>query len=165
MNKLATFAGGCFWCMVKPFDQYEGVRKVVSGYTGGHTENPTYEEVCSDTTGHIEAIQITFDDEVISYEELLNIYWKQIDPTDSGGQFNDRGHKYKTVIFYHDEEQKELAYKSKRELEESKIMKQRITIKTIIRKILITIIDIMLVLVGTSLQKKVGIEITWIESY
>ena len=93
MNKLATFAGGCFWCMVKPFDQYEGVRKVVSGYTGGHTENPTYEEVCSDTTGHIEAIQITFDDEVISYEELLNIYWKQIDPTDSGGQFNDRGHK------------------------------------------------------------------------
>lgn len=121
MNKLATFAGGCFWCMVKPFDQYEGVRKVVSGYTGGHTENPTYEEVCSDTTDHIEAIQITFDDEVISYEELLNIYWKQIDPTDSGGQFNDRGHKYKTVIFYHDEEQKELAYKSKRELEESKI--------------------------------------------
>ena len=84
-------------------------------------ENPTYEEVCSDTTDHIEAIQITFDDEVISYEELLNIYWKQIDPTDSGGQFNDRGHKYKTVIFYHDEEQKELAYKSKRELEESKI--------------------------------------------
>ena len=180
MNKLATFAGGCFWCMVKPFDQYEGVGKVVSGYTGGHTENPTYEEVCSDTTGHIEAIQITFDDEVISYEELLNIYWKQIDPTDSGGQFNDRGHKYKTVIFYHDEEQKELAYKSKRELEESKIfnlpivqkyyqlqyfMKQRITIKTIIRKILITIIDIMLVLVDTSLQKKVGIEITWIESY
>ena len=105
--KKAIFAGGCFWCMVKPFDQYEGVRKVVSGYTGGHTENPTYEEVCSDTTDHIEAIQITFDDEVISYEELLNIYWKQIDPTDSGGQFNDRGHKYKTVIFYHDEEQKE----------------------------------------------------------
>ena len=120
MEKLATFAGGCFWCMVKPFDQYEGVKKVVSGYTGGHTENPTYEEVCTDTTGHIEAIQITYDDEIISYEELLNVYWKQIDPTDSGGQFNDRGHKYKTVIFYHDEEQRELAQKSKKELEESK---------------------------------------------
>ena len=123
MDKLATFAGGCFWCMVKPFDQYEGVKRVVSGYTGGHTENPTYEEVCSDTTGHIEAIQITYDDELINYEELLNIYWKQIDPTDSGGQFNDRGHKYKTVIFYHDEKQKELAEKSKKELQESGIFK------------------------------------------
>ena len=123
MDKLATFAGGCFWCMVKPFDQYEGVKRVVSGYTGGHTENPTYEEVCSDTTGHIEAIQITYDDELISYEDLLNIYWKQIDPTDSGGQFNDRGHKYKTVIFYHDEKQKELAEKSKQELQESGIFK------------------------------------------
>ena len=69
--QLATFAGGCFWCMVKPFDQYEGSKKVVSGYTGGHTENPTYEEVCTDTTGHIEAIQITYDDEIISYEELI----------------------------------------------------------------------------------------------
>ena len=126
MNKLATFAGGCFWCMVKPFDQYEGVIKVVSGYTGGHTQNPTYEEVCSDTTGHIEAIQITYDDELISYEELLNIYWKQIDPTDSGGQFNDRGHKYKTVIFYHDEEQKQLAEKSKKQLEESKVFNNKI---------------------------------------
>ena len=121
MKKLATFAGGCFWCMVKPFDQYEGVMNVLAGYTGGNTENPTYEEVCSDTTGHIEAIQITFDDDVISYEELLNIYWKQIDPTDIGGQFNDRGHKYKTVIFYHDEEQRELAQKSKEELEKSSI--------------------------------------------
>ena len=126
MKKLATFAGGCFWCMVKPFDQYEGVIKVVSGYTGGHTKNPTYEEVCSDTTGHIEAVQITFDDEIISYEELLNIYWKQIDPTDSGGQFNDRGYKYKTVIFYHDEKQKELAQKSKKELEENKVFNQPI---------------------------------------
>lgn len=123
MEKLATFAGGCFWCMVKPFDRYEGVMKVVSGYTGGHTKNPTYEEVCTDTTGHIEAIQITYDDELISYEELLNIYWKQIDPTDIGGQFNDRGHKYKTVIFYHDEEQRQLAEKSKKQLDESKIFK------------------------------------------
>ena len=131
MNKLATFAGGCFWCMVKPFDQYKGVISVVSGYIGGHTKNPTYEEVLSDTTGHIEAIQITFDDEEITYEELLNIYWKQIDPTDSGGQFNDRGHKYKTAIFYHDNEQKELAKKSKKELEESKIFSKPIVTEII----------------------------------
>ena len=123
MNKLATFAGGCFWCMVKPFDKYEGVIKVVSGYTGGHVENPTYEEVCSNTTGHIEAIQITYDEDIISYEELLNIYWKQIDPTDEGGQFNDRGHKYKTVIFYHDEEQKNIATKSKENLQNSNVFK------------------------------------------
>jgi peptide methionine sulfoxide reductase msrA/msrB len=121
MRKIATFAGGCFWCMVKPFDQYEGVQKVVSGYTGGHTKNPTYEEVCTDKTGHIEAIQITYDNEVISYKELLDIFWNQIDPTDEGGQFNDRGHKYKTAIFYHDEEQKNIAMKSKKELEESEI--------------------------------------------
>ena len=131
MNKLATFAGGCFWCMIKPFDQYKGVISVVSGYIGGHTKNPTYEEVLSDTTGHIEAIQITFDDEEITYEELLNIYWKQIDPTDSGGQFNDRGHKYKTAIFYHDNQQKELAKKSKKELEESKIFSQPIVTEII----------------------------------
>lgn len=121
MNKLATFAGGCFWCMVKPFDKYEGVIKVTSGYTGGHTENPTYEQVCTDTTGHIEAIQILFNDEVISYKELLDIYWSQIDPTDEGGQFNDRGHKYKTAIFYHNEKQKNEAIKSKEELEKSNL--------------------------------------------
>ncbi len=119
MNKLATFSGGCFWCMVKPFDKYEGVLKVVSGYTGGHVENPTYEQVCSDTTGHIEAVQITYEDSIISYKELLDIFWKQIDPTDENGQFNDRGHKYKTAIFYHDEEQKNIAEKSKNDLENS----------------------------------------------
>ena len=123
MNKLATFAGGCFWCMVKPFDKYEGVIKVVSGYTGGHVKNPTYEQVCSDTTGHIEAIQITYDEDIISYEELLNIYWKQIDPTDEGGQFNDRGHKYKTVIFYHDDKQRDIATKSKENLQNSNVFK------------------------------------------
>ncbi len=121
MKKLATFAGGCFWCMVKPFDKYKGVKKVISGYTGGHTKNPTYEQVCSDKTGHIEAIQINYDDETISYKELLDIFWNQIDPTDEGGQFNDRGYKYKTAIFYHDEEQKNIAMKSKKELEESEI--------------------------------------------
>lgn len=119
MKRLATFAGGCFWCMVKPFSQYEGIYKVVAGYTGGYIENPTYEQVCSDTTGHIEAIQITYDDELVKYKDLLDIYWKQIDPTDSGGQFHDRGHKYKTVIFYHDELQKNIAIESKQELQNS----------------------------------------------
>ncbi len=126
MVKKATFAGGCFWCMVKPFDQYDGVIKVVSGYTGGHVENPTYEEVCSDTTGHVEAIQIIYDDNVISYNELLDIYWRQIDPTDAFGQFHDRGHSYKSAIFYHDEEQKRLAEESKKKLEESGIFEEKI---------------------------------------
>lgn len=116
MKKFATFAGGCFWCMVKPFDQYEGVESVISGYTGGYTEDPTYEEVCTDLTGHIEAIQIIYDDEIISYKELLDIYWSVIDPTQIGGQFGDLGHHYKTVIFYHDNKQKEEAEESKIEL-------------------------------------------------
>lgn len=116
MKKLATFAGGCFWCMVKPFDEYKGVESVISGYTGGYIENPTYEEVCTDLTGHIEAVQITFDDEIISYKELLDIYWSVINPTQVGGQFADLGHHYKTVIFYHDEVQREEAESSKHEL-------------------------------------------------
>lgn len=121
MRKLATFAGGCFWCMVKPFDKYDGVENVVSGYTGGETPNPTYEEVCTDKTGHIESIQITYDNEVISYKQLLDIFWNQIDPTDEEGQFNDRGHKYKSAIFYHDEEQKNMAINSKEELQKNGI--------------------------------------------
>ncbi len=116
---LATFAGGCFWCMVAPFDQLPGVVRVVSGYTGGHKENPTYEEVCAGGTGHAEAVQITYDPSVISYRELLNVFWRQIDPTDPGGQFYDRGDSYRTAIFYHDEEQRRLAEESKRELEQS----------------------------------------------
>jgi peptide methionine sulfoxide reductase msrA/msrB len=117
--ELATFAGGCFWCMVSPFEEQPGIIKVVSGYTGGHKENPTYEEVCSHTTGHYEAVQITFDPNVFPYEKLLDIYWQQIDPTDAGGQFHDRGESYRTAIFYHNERQRQLAEKSKRELEES----------------------------------------------
>jgi peptide methionine sulfoxide reductase msrA/msrB len=96
-----------------------GVEKIVSGYTGGHQENPTYEQVCSKKTGHCEAVQITFDPEKVSYEELLEIYWRQIDPTDPGGQFVDRGEPYHTVIFYHSEEQKQKAEASKKALEES----------------------------------------------
>ncbi|MGG0586171.1 MULTISPECIES: peptide-methionine (S)-S-oxide reductase MsrA [Priestia] len=117
--EVATFAGGCFWCMVKPFDEQPGIIKVVSGYTGGHKENPTYKEVCSETTGHYEAVQITFDPEVFPYEKLLELYWPQIDPTDAGGQFADRGDSYRTAIFYHNEHQKTLAEESKQQLETS----------------------------------------------
>lgn len=116
---VATFAGGCFWCMVKPFDRYDGVHSVISGYTGGDIENPTYELVCTNTTGHREAVQISFDDEKISYNELLDIFWRQIDPTDAGGQFFDRGESYQTAIYVHTEEQKQLAEKSKATLEAS----------------------------------------------
>lgn len=115
----ATFAGGCFWCMVKPFDSYDGIESVVSGYTGGDLPNPTYEQVCSETTGHYEAVEITFQPDVFPYEKLLDIFWTQIDPTDGGGQFFDRGQSYQTAIFYHTEEQKLAAEKSKQELDNS----------------------------------------------
>jgi peptide methionine sulfoxide reductase msrA/msrB len=115
----ATFAGGCFWCMVSPFDEQPGIIEIVSGYTGGHTKNPTYEEVCSNTTGHYEAVQITFDPDVFPYRKLLELFWQQIDPTDAGGQFNDRGSSYKTAIFYHNDVQREQAEASKSELENS----------------------------------------------
>ncbi|NIK76774.1 peptide methionine sulfoxide reductase msrA/msrB [Paenibacillus castaneae] len=115
----ATFAGGCFWCMVKPFDELPGIISVVSGYTGGHTDNPTYEEVCTESTGHAEAVQIIYDPDLFSYERLLELYWQQIDPTDKGGQFHDRGYSYRTAIFVHNEEQRHLAEASKRILKES----------------------------------------------
>ncbi len=116
----ATFAGGCFWCMENAFESLEGVVDAVSGYTGGHKENPTYEEVSSGKTGHYEAVQITFDSTKISYEDLLNHFWIQIDPTDKGGQFADRGSQYRTAIFYHNQKQKTLAQKSKEDLDKSK---------------------------------------------
>ncbi|MEB6550012.1 peptide-methionine (S)-S-oxide reductase MsrA [Heyndrickxia sporothermodurans] len=115
----ATFAGGCFWCMVKPFDQWDGIEKVVSGYSGGHIDNPTYEDVKSGNSGHYEVVQITYNPSIFPYEKLLEIYWQQIDPTDDGGQFHDRGDSYRTAIFYHSEEQKQLAEKSKQQLSES----------------------------------------------
>lgn len=117
--ELATFAGGCFWCMVSPFDEQPGIKEVVSGYTGGEKVNPTYEEVCSGTTGHYEVVQITFDPVVFSYAKLLELFWQQIDPTDIGGQFSDRGDSYRTAIFYHNDEQRELAERSKIELASS----------------------------------------------
>lgn len=105
--------------MVKPFDRYDGVLEVVSGYTGGHLEQPTYEQVCTNLTGHREAVEITFDNEVISYEQLLTIFWQQIDPSDEGGQFFDRGESYTTAIFTHNDAQQQLAEQSKKKLEES----------------------------------------------
>ena len=118
-KELATFAGGCFWCMVEPFDERPGVIQIVSGYTGGHVETPTYEQVCSNTTGHVEAVQITFNPQVMPYEKLVETFWQQIDPTDPGGQFHDRGESYKTAIFYHNEKQRQIAEQSKKELERS----------------------------------------------
>ena len=129
--KLATFAGGCFWCMVKPFDQWDGIEKVVSGYMGGHLENPTYEDVKKGDSGHLEVVQITYNPEVFSYEKLLEIYWMQIDPTDDGGQFHDRGHSYSTAIFTHDDEQLQLAEQSKVDLAASGRFKKPIV--TVIR--------------------------------
>lgn len=117
--KTATFAGGCFWCMVHPFDELPGIEKVVSGYTGGHVKNPTYEQVATDRTGHTEAVQITYDPSKISYEELVDIYWRQTDPTDASGQFADRGSSYRPVIFYHDDEQKKIVEESKEDLQNS----------------------------------------------
>ncbi|MDD2235142.1 MAG: peptide-methionine (R)-S-oxide reductase MsrB [Desulfitobacteriaceae bacterium] len=128
-SELATFAGGCFWCMVPPFAHLPGVKKVVSGYTGGHVENPTYEQVCSGKTGHYEAIQLTFDPHVIAYEELLQIFGQQIDPTDEAGQFFDRGEAYQTAIFYHNEAQKQKALAAKKNLAESGGFTKPIAIK------------------------------------
>lgn len=120
----ATFAGGCFWCMEPPFDKLDGVVSTTSGYTGGHNETPTYEEVSSGITGHAEAMQIVYDPEKITYDQLLEVFWKNVDPTDGGGQFCDRGKQYRTAIFYHDEDQKRMAEQSRQALLESKGFKE-----------------------------------------
>jgi len=112
----ATFAGGCFWCMQPFFDNTKGVVKTTVGYTGGHAANPTYEEVSSGETGHAESIQVEFDPKIVSYAHLLDIYWHNIDPTQMNGQFVDEGTQYRTVIFYHSEEQKRIAEQSKKDL-------------------------------------------------
>ncbi|MGA1796062.1 MAG: peptide-methionine (R)-S-oxide reductase MsrB [bacterium] len=115
----AIFAGGCFWCLEPPFEALEGVVSVTPGYTGGKIENPTYEQVSSGATGHREAVEIVYDPSRISYQRLLDIFWGQIDPTDPGGQFVDRGTQYTTAVFYHDEDQKRMAEESKMRLSES----------------------------------------------
>ena len=118
-EETATFAGGCFWCMESPFEKLKGVKEVISGYTGGHKENPAYKEVSSGSTGHLEAIQVIYDPSQISYSQLLDVFWRQVDPTDPGGQFVDRGQQYTTAIFYHSDKQKEEAAASKARLQES----------------------------------------------
>jgi len=115
----ATFAGGCFWCMEKPFDQIEGVVSTTSGYTGGTVEDPSYEQVSSGTTGHQESMQVLYDPEKVGYAKLLDVFWHNVDPTDAGGQFCDRGSQYTTAIFVHDEDQRRLAEASKKALEAS----------------------------------------------
>lgn len=115
----ATFAGGCFWCMEPPFDKLDGVISTTVGYCGGQEENPTYKQVSAGKTGHAEAIEIVYDPARISYSDLLDVFWRNIDPTQKDGQFADIGRQYRTAIFYHNEEQKKLAEASKKELENS----------------------------------------------
>ena len=112
--ELATVAGGCFWCIEPAFDPIEGVLAVFPGYTGGALKNPTYKDVSNGNTGHLEAVQIAFDPNKVSYDKLLTIFWQQIDPTDPGGQFADRGEHYTTAIFYHNPTQKQIAEASKK---------------------------------------------------
>jgi peptide-methionine (S)-S-oxide reductase len=119
----ATFAGGCFWCMEPPFDKLPGVISTTAGYTGGHTRNPTYEQVSSGQTGHAEAVEVEYDPKRISYEKLLDAFWRNIDPTQRDGQFCDHGSQYRTAIFYHDDEQKRLAGASKAALVKNKPFK------------------------------------------
>ncbi|WP_225047276.1 peptide-methionine (S)-S-oxide reductase MsrA [Lacticaseibacillus kribbianus] len=113
MSETAIFAGGCFWCMVQPFEEQAGILNVSSGYTGGHVANPTYDQVKSHATGHTEAVKITFDPAQISYDQLLDIYWQQTDPTDAMGQFQDRGDNYRPVIYVKDAAQRQAAEASK----------------------------------------------------
>ncbi len=114
---VATFAGGCFWCMEGPFDELAGVVSTTSGYTGGHAIDPTYEEVSAGGTGHAESVQVAYDPQKISYRELLTAYWRNTDPTTPNAQFCDHGSQYRPAIFYHDEEQREDAEASKKEVE------------------------------------------------
>jgi len=117
--ETATFAGGCFWCMQPPFDKTKGVTATVVGYTGGPQKNPTYEQVSAGQTGHAEAVLVTFDPAQVSYEQLVEIFWRNIDPTQANGQFADIGKQYRTAIFYHSEAQKQTAIASKERLAKS----------------------------------------------
>lgn len=122
----ATFAGGCFWCMEPPFDALEGVVSTTSGYTDGQTENPTYEQVSSGRTGHAEAVQVVYDPAKVSFERLVEVFWRNIDPTDDGGQFCDRGSPYRPALFYHDAAQREVAERSRAALEKDRPFKAAI---------------------------------------
>lgn len=122
----ATFAGGCFWCMQKPFDQVNGVSKTIVGFTGGHISSPSYKQVSAGGTGHLEVVQVYYQPNVVSYEQLLRIFWRNIDPFDGGGQFCDRGSEYSTAIFVNDEEQQMAAEHSRQTLLDSALFKQTI---------------------------------------
>jgi methionine-S-sulfoxide reductase len=119
MTARAIFAGGCFWCMEPPFEKLDGVHAVVSGYIGGHKQNPTYQEVSSGATGHTEAVEISYDPARVSYRKLLEVFWMNVDPTDAGGQFVDRGSQYRTGIYYLNDDQRQLAEASKDQLDKS----------------------------------------------
>ena len=125
-TETATFAGGCFWCMQPPFDALPGVVSTTVGYTGGTTDNPTYEEVCSGTTGHAESIQVVFNPAVVGYEKILDVFWRQINPTTPNRQFADAGTQYRTAIFYHSDAQKQLAERAKAALGQSGKFKEPI---------------------------------------
>lgn len=125
-TQKATFAGGCFWCMEPPFEKLEGVQSVISGFSGGELKNPVYKNVASGKTKHLEVVQVIYDSNKVSYQELLKVFWKNIDPTDPNGQFVDRGHQYNSAIFYHNQEQKELALKSKKYIQGKKIFEKKI---------------------------------------
>ena len=118
-NKKAYFAGGCFWCMEESLDSVDGVLSSISGYSGGHLKNPTYQDVIYKDTGHVEAIEITYDPEIVSYEKLLNVYWRNIDPFDAEGQFCDKGKSYRSVIFFQNKLEKEFINKSFSNLEKT----------------------------------------------
>jgi peptide-methionine (S)-S-oxide reductase len=119
-TEIATFAGGCFWCMEPPFDKIDGVISTTSGYTGGHQSSPTYKQVSAGSTGHTEAIQLEYDPAKVSYEELLSVFWKNIDPTTANSQFCDHGSQYRSGIFYHNDAQKNAAEKSLSKLNQTK---------------------------------------------
>ena len=127
----ATFAGGCFWCLESDFEQLDGVLEAVSGYSGGETVNPTYEVVCAGRTGHLEAVQVIYDPDKIRYQDLLDVFWRHVDPTDPGGQFVDRGPQYRTAIFYHNDDQKHIAEAFKEALNKSGRFKKPIVTKII----------------------------------
>ena len=126
---IATFASGCFWCTESDFDKVPGVLKTISGYIGGHVKNPTYDQVSAGSTGHAEAVQVTYDPSKVSYEKLLEFYWRHVDPTDAGGQFCDRGSQYRPEIFVHTDAQRRLAEASRAKLSASGVLKKPIVVK------------------------------------
>lgn len=125
-TEIATFAGGCFWCMEPPYDELPGVISTTSGYIGGHKKNPTYEEVTAGRTGHTEAVQVVYDPKKVSYQKLVEVFWRNIDPTTPNAQFCDHGSQYRSGIFFHNEEQKRIAQASRDELQRTKPFKEPI---------------------------------------